>query len=99
MCTFHHQYGTLDLAVRMTLDQRNSREHDTSFRRICSIVIQDQAFGFYDSRDFVRYREGRRDSRLREWQKNLDGHKSRGLAQGKAMRQHGASRLERYREV
>lgn len=96
MCTYHHQYGKLDLIVRITLDQRYSRDN---FRRICPIVIQDQAFGFYDSRDFVRYKDGQPDPRLRTWQKDLDGHKSRGLAQGVFMRQNGASRLERYREV
>jgi hypothetical protein len=67
VCSFHEQYGTLHIAVRIMLAERELEVHAISLSVLCPHVIGPQAFGFYDSRDFVRYAQGRSNTAFEEW--------------------------------
>lgn len=60
---------------------------------LCPHVIGPQAFGFFDSHDFIRYQD-RQDPRLLLWQTILNGCQDKALASGTLAREHGGNRIE-----
>jgi hypothetical protein len=67
ICSFHQQYGTLHIAVRMTLQAREYLDRAVSLKLLCPHIIDKQAFGFYDSHDFIRYSQGSQVPALKAW--------------------------------
>jgi len=86
---FHEQYGVLRMAIWITMEEKE--RSDPSL--LCPHVIGPQAFGFFDSYDFVR-NETHPDARLQQWRMRHDGHREKALTAGALAREHGCARLE-----
>jgi hypothetical protein len=93
--SFHEQYSTLHIAVRIMLGERELELRANCLTVPCPHVVGTQAFGFYDSRDSVRYAQERANTEVQKWYEILDGNAERTKLQGRLMRQLGCWRIKR----
>jgi hypothetical protein len=97
ICNFHEQYGTLNVALRVPESHKRSEHLQDSLDVLCPYVVGAQAFGFFDSRDFVRFAQGHADAALDESRNAMDGHTERAFSSRRVMRKHGSRRIEKAR--
>jgi hypothetical protein len=95
VCTYHRQYGTLDVVLSLTKSDTDADHRKGLFGLVAPTSTKYGGYGLYRSEQFVAFAEGQANPGLAAWRSILEGHRKKANLISAFNRKYGGMRISR----